>query len=391
MTPPPRTAPVNPEVLKWARESCGYTLERASERLKIATSELDAIESGSIEPRLGLFTRMSKVYRRSQGVLLSPEPPQTEDLPTDFRTFEGVPARLSPGALFSIREIRALQRFITRLTELERELLPVPQIPRFHHSNSPEHVGESERLRFGVSAEAQYQSKSNANAFRAWRTKLHEFGIFVAVRSVDLSDFRGFSFQSQSVPMITVSSKDSQAGRSFTLFHEYGHLLLGEQGTCVPGSVASEKIPSEAWCNRFSAAFLMPEAAVKQRAESLFPGKAPGDWDQQSVHVIATYFRVSDFVSALRLGRTGISDVYDWIRDDLYALDYKPTGGGGSGETRVEKRARENGTAIISAVFEGVRSNVVDAGEAAEVLKISSDQFAALSDLVVQHQQLYRF
>ena len=71
MPPQIQYAPVNGEVIKWARKTRGFTLERAAERLKITPAELRGIESGKAEPRLGLFTKMTRVYRRSQGVLLN--------------------------------------------------------------------------------------------------------------------------------------------------------------------------------------------------------------------------------------------------------------------------------------------------------------------------------
>lgn len=380
-------APVNGDVLRWARETRGYTVDRAAERLNITPAELSSIEAGDAEPRLGLFSAMTRVYKRSQGVLLSPERPETEPLPTDFRTLEGSPAKLSPEALMAIRDTRALQRFITRLVGLENELLPAVNLPSASHSDSPEQIGEAERERFGVSVESQYRAGNNARALQGWRVRLQEMGVFVAVRSVDLKDFRGFSFRSPIVPMITVSSQDSEAGRSFTLFHEYAHLLLGEEGSCIPGSASSFGIRSEAWCNRFSAAFLMPEDAVRRRASDLFRHLEPEDWDGTHAHVIATYFRVSDFVAALRLDRVGITDVFERMTNELYARDYKRSGGGGGGETRVEKRARENGFAITSAVLRGARADLVDFGEASEILKLSADQFVELETLVSdQHQ-----
>lgn len=380
MSPRVEYAPVNGEVVKWARESRGLSLNDASKRLKITPSQLDDIERDRAEPTQGLLSQMARVYRRTQGVLLLPKRPEIDETPTDFRTFRGAAAELTADARMAMRSTRGLQLFIEGLVELEPELLPAVNLPSATLSSSPESVGEAERERFGISVEAQNRIGNPLRAFQAWRASLQERGILVAVRSLDPRlECKGFSFHSQVAPLITVSSKDSANGRTFTLFHEYGHFLLGEQGTCIPGSAASSEIPSESWCNRFSAAFLMPEADLVRYVDKRYPALRSQDWNLNHVTAIATYFRVSDWVAGLRLKRVGISDVFDRIKDELEVRGYPaPPTGDGPREKRIPKRIRENGFGIATAILEGVRGNVIDAGEAAEALNLTVEQ---LSDL----------
>jgi transcriptional regulator with XRE-family HTH domain len=62
---------VNPEILSWARETAGLTLEAAAEELDIhdtrgitAAQRLAALETGEVTPSRPILRRMAEKYRR---------------------------------------------------------------------------------------------------------------------------------------------------------------------------------------------------------------------------------------------------------------------------------------------------------------------------------------
>ena len=64
---------VNPDIMRWARETAGLTLEEAAAKLKLnqargvsGADRLAALESSDeeTEPTRSLLTRMAKQYRR---------------------------------------------------------------------------------------------------------------------------------------------------------------------------------------------------------------------------------------------------------------------------------------------------------------------------------------
>ena len=81
MAPQPRTAPTKGQVLRWARFTRGLSTEVAAQRLGVATADLANMEEGNDQPSVGLLSRMCRVYRRPQGVLLLPSPPPTDPQP----------------------------------------------------------------------------------------------------------------------------------------------------------------------------------------------------------------------------------------------------------------------------------------------------------------------
>ena len=215
-------------------------------------------------------------------------------------------------------------------------------------------------------------------------------GILVLLKSFPVQDCRGLSLTGENlVPAIMVTSQDSNNGLTFSLIHEYAHLLLRQPGSCIPGSYRSDSVPAEPWCNRFAAAFLSPETDLLREVRMSVGDKSDQSWTTYDIHNVATRFRMSDFAMALRLKAVGITSAFDRIRDDLYAGDYKPkTGGGGGGETRTETRVRENGTAAITTIVDAVNMDVdvVEAGEACEMLGLDTSRLAEL-DLIARKQK----
>ena len=389
MAPAPKTAPTNGPVLTWARITRGLSAEIAAQRLGITTVDLGNMETGDDQPSVGLLSQMARVYRRPQGVLLLPIAPPTDPLPTDFRTVGGVGSALGEETLRAIFEARHVQHFVSELVEIEPELIRASNLPEYSVGDSPEAAGERERIGLDVSQAAVLGAGTGRKTFYGWRTRLQDLGILVLLKSFPVQDCRGLSLTGENlVPAIMVTSQDSNNGLTFSLVHEYAHLLLRQPGSCIPGSYRSENVPAEPWCNRFAAAFLSPETGLLSEVRMSVGDKPDQSWTIYDIHNVARRFRMSDFAMALRLKSVGITSAFDRIRDDLYAGDYKPqTSGGGGGETRTETRVRENGTAAITTIVDAVNMDVVEAGEACEMLGLDTSRLAELDLIARKHKR----
>ena len=62
---------VNPDILRWARETAGLTLEEACKKLRIqearglsSEERLQSLETGNTEPSRPMLLKMAKHYRR---------------------------------------------------------------------------------------------------------------------------------------------------------------------------------------------------------------------------------------------------------------------------------------------------------------------------------------
>jgi hypothetical protein len=87
---------LNPQILTWARDTAGLTVEEAAQTLgfkdshgRTAAKRLIAMEEGKEEPSRSVLLRMSQVYHRSLLVFYLSEPPRTGDRGQDFRRVPG--------------------------------------------------------------------------------------------------------------------------------------------------------------------------------------------------------------------------------------------------------------------------------------------------------------
>ncbi|QHP89364.1 ImmA/IrrE family metallo-endopeptidase [Mycolicibacterium monacense DSM 44395] len=155
------------------------------------------------------------------------------------------------------------------------------------------------RGKFGLTDTFVPPESSNNQVFSFWRGLLEDNGILVLqTTKIPLETFRGLSVHHDELPVVIVNGGDSPAGRTFTLFHEVAHLINRTSGLCA----LRETVNEEALANNFSAAFLMPETAVRMNIlDDVEPGKVADH--------LARHFKVSALAAAVRLRRLGfISD-----------------------------------------------------------------------------------
>jgi len=379
----PQTIPAKREVLIWAREASGYTRGEAARLLGLREPELAAIESGEILVTSAVFQRMITAYHQVESVLLLPYPPETDPLPADYRTTGTAPATLSPQTLLVIREARRIQHYVSDLVAEDRELLLRAEIPLASFSDSPEGLAARERARLGVTIDMQQRWKPGAEAFDQWRACVQDCGILVLLKKMPWEDCRGLSFwDEQLVPVIVVNSGDADNARIFTLFHEYAHLMLRESGVCITEPALTHRRQVELWCNSFAANLLVPPDELRRSVETRFPDIGPADWTIKHVERLAAAFRVSRYVMARRLKELDITDFYDRHISELRRFDKRRERerirpGGARPEIQ---RLSEVGTGVASVLLDAWKGSLIDAGEAADILNLRTDDLQPFED-----------
>ncbi|MEQ7007890.1 XRE family transcriptional regulator [Actinopolymorpha sp. B17G11] len=99
----------------------------------------------------------------------------------------------------------------------------------------------------------------------------HYFGIGVAVSMIP-AGCDGLAWHDQHTRLILVATSEYPTRQRFTVAHELGHLLAGDdQGLSIDKDVMDperRRHPSEATANAFAAAFLLPEDALRDAVPS---------------------------------------------------------------------------------------------------------------------------
>jgi Zn-dependent peptidase ImmA (M78 family) len=345
----------------------------------LSQAGLAEIEAGKGGPSSAVFRKMVGLYQQVESVLLLPEPPDIEPLPQDFRTAGPATRPLSPEARLAIREARRIQRWVSELRDEEPELITYADITEASVTDDVERVALEERERFGITVDTQRKWSAGDDSFRRWRALVQRKGILVILKKMPWAECRGLSFWAPGqVPAIVVNTEDWPNARIFTLFHEYGHLMLRQAGVCL-----AERTPTtpkgmiEDWCNSFAAQFLVPTRHLLAAVESRFKHLGPGDWAIADVRKLAAHFKVSRYVMARRLKEVDKSTFYDLHHDELRSYDRRPERETG-GVTRpagwqVTQKLAEIGSAA-EVVVEALHGQMVDPMEAAGILGVHVDQ-----------------
>lgn len=144
-------------------------------------------------------------------------------------------------------------------------------------------------------------------ALEGYIEKVESLGITVFQLSLTQDGLRGFSITDDIVPIIGIKRGGEQAhSKTFTLFHELGHILLNEGGICDMSAQTDIRI--EKWCNAFSAEILVPTSEFL-RMEIVIDHQRQNQisWEKKDLVELANYFHVGPLAILRRLLENGLT------------------------------------------------------------------------------------
>jgi Zn-dependent peptidase ImmA (M78 family)/transcriptional regulator with XRE-family HTH domain len=292
--------PINPDLLVWARETAGYSVEAAAGKLGIKPDKLDAVEKGEPLPSFALLKRAADIYKRPLAVFFLPQAPERQDTVHDFRLQPGVSQRpYAPRLNTEIREARLRRDDALELAhEIEQEAPPFTH--RATLKEDPTTVAERVRRLLGVTLETQFATRRVEDALKVWKAAIEAQTVLVFETSrIPLEEMRGVSLPADVLPVIIVNGGDAHAGRIFTLLHEFTHLLLRQGGVCDMVS-RDENTPDariEAFCNAVAGNVLVPADALL----GTLSRQGVQAWTMGELEDLAKQFSVSRYVILRRL------------------------------------------------------------------------------------------
>jgi len=271
--------PINPDVLRWARETRGLKIEDVVQKLarKGITSDLVYTwENGTERPTYPQLERLAyEIYKRPLAIFFFPEPPEEETVQQSFRTLPEYEIKHLPPRLRLL--LRKAKVFQYNLSELYDNINPASrQILRdlsFRTDVSPTEMAESVREYLGISLNEQMNWENSEVALKKWRNALEEKGVFVFKDAFKLREFSGFCLYDEFFPIVYINNSKSKNRQVFTLFHELAHLLFQTGGVDTPLEdyleyLEGENKRIEVLCNRFAGVFLVPDHEFDQRTRN---------------------------------------------------------------------------------------------------------------------------
>src|SRR6266496_2833013 len=181
---------VRPELLVWAREEAGLSLEEAAKKLHAKVDRLSACEQGSERLTINQLRTLSTIYRRPLAFFYLPQPPPKSVSLRDFRRLNNVERQISPALRYEIRRARYRRQVALRLYD---EISEEP--PRVTATTSlkadPEGVAQTIRQLLGISQAQQYRFSSEYESYPFWREAIERCGVLVFQSSgIKLSEMR---------------------------------------------------------------------------------------------------------------------------------------------------------------------------------------------------------
>lgn len=316
---------VNPDILRWARETAGLTLDEASKKLQIsdkkgvtASERLAALEAGEDQPTRPLLVKMAKQYRRPLLVFYLSAPPPKGNRGQDFRTLPDKHPQLSYALVDAlIRDVQSRQSIIRAVLEDEDEDFPLPFVGSMKISDGVPAVLKSIKKELDIDIADYRNQPTNNDAFAFLRAKVESIGIFVLLignlgshhTAISLDAFRGFAIADKVAPFIVINDQDSKAAWSFTLIHELAHIWLGQTG--ISNLNSNKEV--EKFCNEVAGQFFLPKEELLQ-----IDINSIDDFDdiKKTVSEFAQTKNISSSMIAYSLLLAGIINHKTWSRLD---------------------------------------------------------------------------
>ena len=348
--------PIEPNLLRWARERAGKSEEDLVTRFK----KLSEWESGATQPTLKQVEAFARTVHVPIGYLFLSEPPDEPVPIPDFRTFAGQAiSRPSPNLLDTIYTCQDRQGWYREFARVDGQ--PERTFVGSATIDTPAEVaaGEMQDI-LGFDLSARRNCSTWTDALRLFIRHADDAGVLLMVsgvvasnnrRRLDPTEFRGFCLSDPLAPLIFVNGTDTKAAQVFTLAHELAHLWLGDTALSNAGVETLDGRSEEIWCNAVAAEFLVPLDALRTnlRAGETLPDTLPR---------LARTFKVSTLVVLRRLFDVGRLDraTFDtaWREEveRLRAFDRR-SGGGDFYRTTSARVSRRFARALVVSTIEG--------------------------------------
>ncbi|HUS59304.1 MAG TPA: XRE family transcriptional regulator [Planctomycetota bacterium] len=380
---------VNPGNLALARKRLGLAPRDVAEQARqlgaeyrgITAEALASWESGGGQPELRHLEALSQIYVCPVGwFFLSSLPAETHKL--DFR---GVASEEGIGG----QGRQTLSRFLELAEWAEGVAVQTGQLrtPTIACASLTDDMNdlvavERRRLDFEPSIRGSWRKKDDA--FNWWRRRIESLGVFCFVMRLPTSEVRGASFRGEhGAAFILVNSEDAEAaaGRTFSLLHEYAHLMLRKSFVCdFRGSGRGTDV--ESFTNRFAARMLLGPEELRARLKEVGTTTFRQQWGDTFLDKIREPLQVSrDVVSIYLEKELGLAPKgfyarkrATWAKRKAFGHATAPT----IGRNLQQRKLRTVGTTLAKVLSSKPAEAALSALDLAEMLDVKVERVPAI-------------
>ena len=283
------------ERLKIARNSIGYTLEKASQESGIGQSSISEFENNKREPKFSHLSKLADIYKKKIEFFLADKPIIEKVMLWRDKPISEEEMKKTEQEFYQLCEqYRDLEIL---MDEVKQSKLPVPDI------TEPEKFDYDQAELFAKEVQEKFRlGDVPISSLKQILEEIYHIKIFYL-------DFPGSAISTVSEefgPAILLNAKNKQWRRSYDLAHELFHLLTWN----VFRSKSKLKDGHEnRLANAFASRLLMPEEPVKARVKAGINDKGQISLDR--LYDIAREFDVSLIALIYR-----IASIYRFKKDE---------------------------------------------------------------------------
>lgn len=347
---------VSESVLRWA-------IERSSqpEALEKKFPRIFQWLKGESKPTFHQLEELAKTTHTPFGYLFLEEPPE-EELPIPFfRTIEDeFKYRPSPNLIEMINMIEQRQMWMREYL-IDQGCEKLPFVGSKKIEDAPEDIAFAIREALGLSEGWAQQQPNWTQALRYLQFRIEDIGINIMVSSIvglnthrklDPNEFRGFVLVDEYAPFVFLNGADGKAAQMFTLAHELSHIWIGKGAVFDLRELQPAKNPTEIFCNKVAAEFLVPKHVLQE----FWPSIAT---QIERFQIAAQHFKVSEIVIARRALDLGLIKRQEFLKfyEEYRQIDRKGMSnsqkGGDFYAVQTFRLGRYFAEAVVHAVKEG--------------------------------------
>lgn len=259
-------------LLKQIREQRHLKIEDVAKYTQISQARLSDFERGDAEPSYIQIEKLSEVYGVPSYLVAGRMIPNLREVLPDFRRPDPSPAKLSAAGLKKVWTAYNTAEFTKKLARAvdfpkakwggigDSEKIGLTSARRARHFFDEWYARRKSKLGLSGPEEGKF--------FMALRLFLETRRVVVTVNDAPADDYQGFFVNhDEGEPLIFINrSIASKKAQLFTLVHELGHRLIGEDGVSDPFKTRNRV---ERLCNKFAAEFIAPLDTFSACAEKM--------------------------------------------------------------------------------------------------------------------------
>jgi Zn-dependent peptidase ImmA (M78 family) len=346
---------VRPELLRWARERSGLSIDMLARRFP----KLAAWEQSASQPTLKQLEDFARATSTPLGFLFLDKAPVERVPIPDLRTMGNVHiGHPTPNLLETIYICQQRQEWYRGFAEAMGES-PLDLVGSARVTDDVVPLAATMRGVLGLDLEERQRLPTWTDALRRFIEQADARGILVMVsgvvgsnnhRRLDPDEFRGFALADPLAPLVFINGADTKAAQMFTLAHELAHIWLGQSAVSDAQAVLVPDDGVERWCNQIAAEMLVPLDQLREAYHR------PADLEIE-VNRLARRFKVSTLVILRRIHDAGgltRQQMWDAYEAELARLRAIPKGSGGDFYLTLGARASKTfARALVISTLEG--------------------------------------